>query len=178
MTPPHLRLGPVFAGATAVAGAVAAIAAIVDVARAGSDLQRRRRRGARGRVRPQPPRGRAARGAVVLIAALGVPIYVTLARGWAPAVLVGVVGVTAGDLSFRGLGLRAAIGNASYVAIATAAAGLGYAAVGGTAGGIVPRAHEPRAASFLAALLPLVADGLLLAERALHADPRASSTNC
>src|SRR5579863_8648097 len=101
MTPPRLRLGPVFAGATAVAGAVAAIAAILDVVRTGSDLE------SLGVAAVLVVACALSRRAGVPLAggwfsslALGAPIYVTLARGWAPAVLVGIVGVTVGDWSF------------------------------------------------------------------------------
>jgi len=98
---------------------------------------------------------------------LAVTLYATLASGWSDAVLVSALGVAAGDLWFRGLGPRAALSNASYVAIAAAAAAFCYAAVGGATGAPALEGANVGPLVLIALLLPAFANGAFFAERAL-----------
>src|SRR4029077_2243408 len=68
---------------------------------------------------------------------------------------------------FHRLGLGAALANARPVAIATAAAGLCYAALGGTSGAPALAPSNLGPLVVLIIVLPLVANGAFYAERAL-----------
>jgi methyl-accepting chemotaxis protein/putative methionine-R-sulfoxide reductase with GAF domain len=101
---------------------------------------------------------------------LGVVIFAILRHGWAWGALIAIVGMPAGDIPFRRLGLRAALVNAGHLTAGGTLIGFAYErGLGGALGGAALAPGNAGPLLFLLVALPLLVNATFYVELAASA---------